>query len=48
MLSVVGGVALIPFLVFVVMGLWHVQPSNWVGHNVTSDGFGDLVQVRSP
>ena len=48
MLFVLGGLALIPFVVFVFMGLWHVQPSNWLTYNVTSDGFSDLVQVCFP
>lgn len=45
MLSVLGSIALVPFIIFVAMGLGQIQPSNLIAYNVTSGGFDDLVQV---
>ena len=46
MLTVLCSISLLPYLAFLAMGVGRIEPSNLMGHNVTADGFGDLVQVR--
>lgn len=45
MLTVLCSISLLPYLAFLAMGVGRIEPSNLMGHNVTADGFGDLVQV---
>ena len=45
MLAVLCSVSLLPYVIFVAMGVGQIEPSNLMESNVTTDGFADLVQV---
>ena len=45
MLVILCSISLIPYVVFVAMGVGKIEPSNLMESNVTADGFGNLLQV---